>query len=158
MRLLLGRVVAGAVAEHYGWRAMYWLGLLLVTATGCLLAAVLPRSQVKTQAGYGELLKSLMTLCARSRPCGGTMIQGCLFSSFIAFWTILALQLDARYQRGAETAGLFGLVGVVGFSSRPSLEGSPTARGRSHKSLEMAACPKMARRRHCRAVRRRSFN
>jgi MFS family permease len=32
--MLLGRVVAGAVAEHYGWRAMYCLSLLLVTATG----------------------------------------------------------------------------------------------------------------------------
>jgi predicted MFS family arabinose efflux permease len=118
--MLLGRVVAGAVAEHYGWRTMYWLGLLLVTATGCLLAAVLPRSQVKTQAGYGELLKSLVTLW-REEPAlrRATMIQGCLFGSFIAFWTILALQLDARYQLGAETAGLFGVVGVVGILFAP---------------------------------------
>jgi hypothetical protein len=36
------------------------------------------------------------------------MIQGCLFGSFTAFWTILALQLSARYHLGAETAGLFG--------------------------------------------------
>jgi predicted MFS family arabinose efflux permease len=47
------------------------------------------------------------------------MIQGCLFGSFIAFWTILALQLDARYQLGAETAGLFGMVGVVGILFSP---------------------------------------
>jgi predicted MFS family arabinose efflux permease len=118
--MLLGRVVAGAVAEHYGWRAMYWLGLLLVTATGCLMAAVLPRSEVKTQAGYGELLKSLVILW-RNEPAvrRATMIQGCLFGSFIAFWTILALQLDARYQLGAETAGLFGVVGIVGILFAP---------------------------------------
>jgi predicted MFS family arabinose efflux permease len=118
--MLLGRVVAGAVAEHYGWRAMYWLGLLLVTATGCLLAATLPRSHAKTQAAYGDLLKSLVTLW-RDEPDlrRATTIQGCLFGSFIAFWTILALQLDVRYRLGAETAGLFGIVGVVGILFAP---------------------------------------
>jgi len=118
--MLLGRVVAGAVAEYYGWRAMYWLGLLLVTATGCLLAATLPRSHVKTEAGYGELLKSLITLWRDEQALRrATMIQGCLFGSFIAFWTILALQLEARYQLGAQTAGLFGVVGVVGILFAP---------------------------------------
>lgn len=118
--MLLGRVVAGAVAEHYGWRAMYWLGSLLVTATGCLLAATLPRSHVKTPAGYGQLLKSLVTLwCDEPALRRATMIQGCLFGSFIASWTILALQLDARYQLGAETAGRFGVVGVVGILCAP---------------------------------------
>ena len=43
--MLLGRVVAGGVADHYGWRAVYWLALLLVAAAGCLLAATLPRSR-----------------------------------------------------------------------------------------------------------------
>jgi len=118
--MLLGRVVAGAVAEHYGWRAVYWLGLLLVTATGCLLAVTLPRSHAQTQAGYGELLKSLVTLwCDEPALRRATMIQGCLFGSFIAFWTILALQLDARYRLGAEAAGLFGIVGVVGILFAP---------------------------------------
>jgi hypothetical protein len=39
------------------------------------------------------------------------MIQGCLFGSFSALWTILALQLDARYHLSAEIAGL--IVGVI---------------------------------------------
>jgi MFS family permease len=47
------------------------------------------------------------------------MIQGCLFGSFTAFWTILALQLSARYHLGAETAGLFGIAGVVGILFAP---------------------------------------
>src|ERR1700739_1151297 len=37
--ILLGRVVAGAVAEHYGWRPVYWLGLVAVIATEGLLDA-----------------------------------------------------------------------------------------------------------------------
>jgi predicted MFS family arabinose efflux permease len=118
--MLLGRVVAGYVADHYGWRAMYWLSVLAVIATSCLLAATLPRRQAKTQAGYGELLKSLVTLW-RDEPAlrRATMIQGCLFGSFTAFWTILALQLSARYHLGAETAGLFGIAGAVGILFAP---------------------------------------
>src|SRR6202051_4897193 len=60
--MLLGRVVAGGVADHYGWRAVYWLSVLLVIATCCLLAATLPRGRPSTQAGYGGLLKSLFAL------------------------------------------------------------------------------------------------
>ena len=118
--MLLGRVVAGGVADHFGWRAVYWLSLLLVIATGCLLAATLPRGQAKTRAGYSELLKSLVTLW-RGEPAlrRATMIQGCLFGSFTAFWTILALQLSARYHLGAEAAGLFGIAGVVGILFAP---------------------------------------
>jgi predicted MFS family arabinose efflux permease len=118
--MLLGRVVAGAVAEHYGWRQMYWIALVLVITTGCLLAATLPQSRPKTQASYSGLLKSVVTLwCDEPALRRATIIQGCLFGSFSSFWTILALQLDARYQLGAETAGLFGVVGMVGILFAP---------------------------------------
>jgi predicted MFS family arabinose efflux permease len=46
--ILFGRVLGGAVGDHYGWRAMFWLGLLLAVAVGLLLAAVFPRSHPKT--------------------------------------------------------------------------------------------------------------
>jgi predicted MFS family arabinose efflux permease len=48
-----------------------------------------------------------------------TIIQGCLFGSFSVLWTILALQLDARYHLSAEIAGLFGIVGAVGVLFAP---------------------------------------
>jgi predicted MFS family arabinose efflux permease len=131
--MLLGRVVAGGVADHYGWRAMYWLSLLLVIATSCLLAATLPQGQAKTRAGYGELLKSLIALW-RDEPAlrRATMIQGCLFGSFTAFWIILALQLGARYHLGAETAGLFGIAGMVGILFAPIAGKIGDRRGPAH--------------------------
>ena len=118
--ILLGRVLAGAVGDHYGWRAMFWLGLLLAVAVGLLLAPVLPRSPPKTRESYGALLKSLAILW-REEPelRRATVIQGCLFGSFSALWTILALQLDARYHLGAEIAGLFGIIGAVGVLFAP---------------------------------------
>jgi len=118
--ILFGRVLGGAVGDHYGWRATFWLGLLLTVSVGLALAAVLPRSHPGTREGYGALLKSLAILW-REEPAlrQATMIQGCLFGSFIALWTILALQLDARYHLSAEIAGLFGIVGAVGVLFAP---------------------------------------
>ena len=118
--ILLGRVVAGFVGDHYGWRATYWLGLVSVIATGFLLAANLPRSRFQTQQSYRELLASLATLW-REEPAlrRATIIQACLFGSFIAFWTILALQLAAHYRLDAEIAGLFGILGAVGILFAP---------------------------------------
>src|SRR5579859_3293507 len=82
--ILLGRVIAGTVAEHFGWRAVYLLGLFAVTATAGVVYAILPRSQVKTQTSYVELLKSLATLwCDEPALRRATLIQGCLFGSFV---------------------------------------------------------------------------
>jgi predicted MFS family arabinose efflux permease len=118
--ILFGRALAGAVGQHYGWRAMFWLGLVLAVAVGLLLAATLPRSHPKTRESYGELLKSLATLW-RQEPNlrGATMIQACLFGSFSALWTILALHLDTQYHLSAQVAGLFGIVGAVGVLFAP---------------------------------------
>jgi predicted MFS family arabinose efflux permease len=113
--ILLGRVLGGAVSDHYGWRATFWLGLLMTVAVGLALAAVLPRSHPGTRESYGALLKSLVILWREEAALRrATMIQGCLFGSFTALWTIMALQLDTRYHLSAEIAGLFGIVGAVG--------------------------------------------
>ena len=137
--ILFGRALAGAVGDHFGWRAMFWFGLLLVIATGFLLAAVLPRSHPRTRANYGELLKSLATLW-REEPAlrRATMIQGCLFGSFSALWTILTLQLDARYHLSAEIAGLFGIVGAVGVLFAP-IAGKIADRGGPHAVIGLGS-------------------
>lgn len=118
--MLLGRALAGALGAHYGWRSMFWIGLLLVLAVGALLAAVLPRTRPATSESYLTLLRSLMALW-RDEPAlrRATMIQGCLFGSFSAIWTVLALQLDRRYDLGAQIAGLFGILGAVGILFAP---------------------------------------
>jgi predicted MFS family arabinose efflux permease len=96
------------------------LGLLLAIVMAVVLAFVLPRSQPKTQASYLALLTSLTGLW-REEPDirRATVIQACLFGSFSALWTILALQLDIRYHLSAEIAGLFGVVGAVGVLFAP---------------------------------------
>jgi MFS family permease len=51
---------------------------------------------------------------------------------FTAFWTIIALQLSERYQLGAETAGLFGIAGVVGILFAPIAGKIGDRRGPAH--------------------------
>ena len=118
--ILFGRALAGAVAVHFGWRDMFWLGLLLAVSVGIVLAVALPKSPPKTRASYGELLRSLTTLWKEERQLRyATLTQACVFGSFSALWTTLALQLDARDHLGADVAGLFGIIGAVGVLFAP---------------------------------------
>lgn len=118
--ILLGRAFAGAVAVHFGWRAVFWLGLVMAVVLAAVLAVVLPKSPPKTKASYGQLIKSLATLwCEEPQLRYATMIQASVFASFSAFWTILALQLDSAYHLGADVAGMFGVIGAVGVLFAP---------------------------------------
>jgi predicted MFS family arabinose efflux permease len=110
----------GRSRDHYGWRAMFWLGMLLAVVMAVVLALVVPRSYPKTQASYLALLRSLAALWREEHDLRrASIIQACLFGSFGALWTILPLQLDARYHLSAEIAGLFGIVGAVGVLFAP---------------------------------------
>jgi predicted MFS family arabinose efflux permease len=119
--ILLGRVLAGIVGEHAGWRAMFWLGCAIAGALFVLLACFLPRSVPATRASYPELLASLFRLIASQRALRrATLIQAGLFGCFSAFWSMLALHLqDAPFHLGSEAAGAFGLIGVVGVLAAP---------------------------------------
>jgi nitrate/nitrite transporter NarK len=71
------------------------------------------------------------------------VIQGCLFGSFSALWTILALQLDARYHLSAEIAGLFGVVGAVGVLFAP-IAGKIADRRGPHAVIGLGGCVMLA--------------
>ncbi|WP_420962913.1 MFS transporter [Brucella sp. IR073] len=119
--ILLSRTVSGFVGEHAGWREMFWLGVPLALIAAVTMALTLPDHRATSRMGYLSALRSLAHLWQREPQLRtATMTQASLFGSFSAFWTILALYLQSpHFNLGADVAGLFGIVGMVGILAAP---------------------------------------
>lgn len=115
--LLLARTLAGAVADLWGWRAVYVVSAGLAAVLALVLARWLPQRRLPTaNLSYAALLRSMVVLIATERVLRVRgMIALLMFAAFGAFWTALVLPLSAPPHSLSHTAvGAFGLVGVVG--------------------------------------------
>jgi predicted MFS family arabinose efflux permease len=118
--VLLARVFAGLIADHWGWRALYSLSAILMLALGIALRACLPRHPPAVQMSYGRLMRSLLAL-GREHPAlrNASWVSALSFAGFSAFWTTLSFLLASRFHLGASAAGLFGIVGIIGAAAAP---------------------------------------
>jgi predicted MFS family arabinose efflux permease len=119
--ILLGRTVAGFVATWFGWRATFWFAVPAMLAAGALMAATLPTRPPLETIRYPKALASLADLWEEEPTLRrAALTQGALFGSFSVFWTILSLHLqEPLFKLGADAAGLFALLGVVGITAAP---------------------------------------
>ena len=113
------------IAEHFGWRAVYWI------ATGLMLAVTLAlprlmeggeRSASERQA-YPALLFSVFPLIGKHREIllSGT-IQALNFGQFIAVWLGLALYLTSpEMGYGTDTVGYLAGLAAISIISTPRL-------------------------------------
>jgi predicted MFS family arabinose efflux permease len=121
--ILLSRTVSGVVGEFGGWRLVFYGSVPLTLFAAVLMWAVLPADARAGGAGvaYPAALRSMLDLWRRHRRLRtATLTQAALFASFSAFWSVLALYLASpAFGLGADVAGLFGIIGLVGVCAAP---------------------------------------
>ncbi len=113
--ILFARVTGGVVAATLGWRWMYVISVGMLIAVGAALFVWLPRSPAPTAHRYGELMRSLGHLLARSatlRQASAT--QFLLGVGYGGFWATIAPMLHTLHGLGPAAAGLIGIPGAAG--------------------------------------------
>ncbi|MEE1742809.1 MFS transporter [Streptomyces sp. BE147] len=119
--VLAARAYSGALAELFGWRAVYGCSAALTLLLMAVLRRALPR--VPPAAGtpaYRATLTSLPKLFAADRLVRSITLSGALVGiSFGAFWTALTFLLERAYGFGPTGIGLFGLVAAASALGSP---------------------------------------
>lgn len=114
--ILVSRVFSGIIGSALGWQVVYriaagMMGLLII-----IFNLWLPKSVPDTSMGYGKLLKSLIGLLKNQPVLRESSLIGAMIVwdfQHILDYTIFLLKSPA-YNLGAQAAGMFGLVGVLG--------------------------------------------
>jgi predicted MFS family arabinose efflux permease len=114
--ILGGRVLAGWLAEAWGWRSVYIVLAVLALGLAALVLAVLPADeQAERPAGYGRAVASLVGLFRERLFLTRGLIALFLFASFGTLWSGMALPLaDAPWHLSEAQIGLFGIAGLAG--------------------------------------------
>ncbi|BDU01095.1 MFS transporter [Nocardia sputorum] len=110
------RVLAGALGDTVGWRAVYALLAVLCAALAILARARLHPDVRATGARYTQVLASMGRLVRTDRLfLSRGLVALFLFASFGTLWSGLALPLSAQpWNLGTTEIGLFGLAGLAG--------------------------------------------
>jgi YNFM family putative membrane transporter len=92
---LLGRVLAGAIAERFGWRAPFLAFAVLTAGAATLLARGLARGGGPRAAGLGAAWSEMLGHLRDPRLVGAYLVGGSLFFGFIGMFTYLPFHLAA---------------------------------------------------------------
>jgi len=120
MGILLSRPLSSLIADHFGWRAVYFTAAGFMLVMGGVLALTVPTRQPEHKTTYVRLIHS-MTLLWRAHPALRlrTLFQACMFCAFSLFWTVAPLELAQRFHLSQTGIALFALVGATGALAAP---------------------------------------
>ena len=122
--ILIARVGAGWIAEHYGWRLVYWIATgLMISVTLALPYLMEGGERERGQARYWSLVGSVFPLARQHRDVVlSGVIQALNFAQFIALWLALALYLTSpEVGYGTDTVGYLAAIAAVSIFSTPRL-------------------------------------
>jgi predicted MFS family arabinose efflux permease len=118
--ILLARPIASLIADHFGWRAVFFTAAGFMAAMMGLMLLVLPRRQPDHAASYADLIRSLGQLWLRFPALRRrALYQACMFCAFSLFWTAAPLELARRQHLTQSQIALFALVGATGAAAAP---------------------------------------
>jgi predicted MFS family arabinose efflux permease len=114
--ILLSRPLASVLADHFGWRAVFFVSsgaMLVLTAA---MVRILPHRDPDADHSYGELIGSMKTLLLETPILRRrAFYQGCMFGAFSLFWTTAPLILASPvYHLNQTQIALFALAGATG--------------------------------------------
>ena len=104
------------IADHFGWRAVYWTAAVAMVLLAVVLRPLLPTHEVHASLTYGKLLRSVAEQVRLYPTLRQAMLNGgLLFAAFSAFWATLVFRLETPPLHDAATAaGMYGLIGRPG--------------------------------------------
>ncbi|GAA2557829.1 MFS transporter [Streptomyces koyangensis] len=114
--ILGARVVAGLLAEEWGWRSVYVvLGVLALGLAALVLRVLPPEERRRRPAGYRKALVGLGALFGDRLFLTHGLTAFFLFASFGTLWSGLSLPLaEAPWHLSESRTGLFGIAGLAG--------------------------------------------
>jgi len=119
--VLLARVFSGFVGARFGWRAVYWIGALVVVTLAAVIRLWLPISKPDESPRWPELMRSILSLVREHATVReAALLAFLMYSTFAALWTTLVFLLRTPpYDYGTTAAGVFGLLGATSASAAP---------------------------------------
>ncbi|MFI0724082.1 MFS transporter [Streptomyces sp. NPDC021224] len=114
--ILGARVVAGVLAQAWGWRSVYAvLAALSLGLAGLVLGCLPAEDRPRRATDYAGAVAALGGLFTQRPFLTRGLIAFFLFASFGTLWSGLSLPLaDAPWHLGESRIGLFGVLGLAG--------------------------------------------
>jgi predicted MFS family arabinose efflux permease len=113
--ILLSRTLSGFIAEHWGWRCVFFVASGLMLVMWVLVYRLLPEVEPTYKGSYKSLMLSIAGLIKKNRHLRLAALRGAsCFACFSAFWSTIAFLLKDNFNLGSDIAGLFGLAGAFG--------------------------------------------
>ncbi|PTY08677.1 MFS transporter [Opitutaceae bacterium EW11] len=119
--ILVSRTFSGLIADHFGWRAVFFTAGALIAGVAGLVAVLVPSREGKAQTSYLALMRSTLRLPVTYPLLGlASLTQGMLGLVFSAFWTVLSFHLAGdAFRLSTSQIGYFGLAGAAGAFAAP---------------------------------------